>query len=195
MTTSRAGGGSVGTAAGWMAPGGSDCPNTAGVTRRRPRTDDTQTNDGQYPLTKSGSPNGAQVSELLEHLAVAMTRHVRHLRQDAILVPPSIDELTTILVRCVQTRPAATPVEPVWTTGNRAAQDDQVVRRLLVTKAEAADLLGVSIRTVERLIAGGQLPLLHIERASRLRLADIEAYVDSLGAGEPRGRTETVKEP
>jgi excisionase family DNA binding protein len=49
-----------------------------------------------------------------------------------------------------------------------------------VTKAEAAKLLGISVRTLERLIAAGQLPLLHIERASRLRLADIKAYVDSL---------------
>ena len=63
------------------------------------------------------------------------------------------------------------------------AQADQVTERLLVTKAEAAELLGVSVRTVERLIAHGQLPLLHIERASRLRLADVEAYVNSL-AGE-----------
>jgi len=63
-----------------------------------------------------------------------------------------------------------------------------VARRLLVTKAEAAEYLSVSVRTVERLVAAGQLPLLHIERASRLRLVDVEAYVDSLipvESGEP----------
>jgi excisionase family DNA binding protein len=67
---------------------------------------------------------------------------------------------------------------------SRAVQDDQMAGRILVSKAEAAELLGVSVRTVERLIAAGQLPLLHIERASRLRVTDIEAYVNSLVAGQ-----------
>jgi len=49
-----------------------------------------------------------------------------------------------------------------------------------VTKAEAADQLGVSVRTVERLIAAGRLPLVHVEGAARLRVADLEAYVDAL---------------
>jgi hypothetical protein len=36
------------------------------------------------------------------------------------------------------------------------------------------------VQTVERLVLAGKLPLLHIERASRLRLADVKAYFDSL---------------
>jgi excisionase family DNA binding protein len=55
-----------------------------------------------------------------------------------------------------------------------------VVRRLLITKAEAAEQLGISVRTVERLIAAGRLPLVHVEGAARLRVADLEAYVDAL---------------
>jgi excisionase family DNA binding protein len=55
-----------------------------------------------------------------------------------------------------------------------------VVRRLLITKAEAAEQLGVSVRTVARLIAAGRLPLVHVEGAARVRVADLEAYVDSL---------------
>jgi excisionase family DNA binding protein len=54
------------------------------------------------------------------------------------------------------------------------------VRRLLITKAEAAEQLGISVRTVERLIAAGRLPLVHVEGAARLRVADLEAYVDAL---------------
>jgi excisionase family DNA binding protein len=54
------------------------------------------------------------------------------------------------------------------------------VRRLLITKAEAAEQLGVSVRTVARLIAAGRLPLVHVEGAARVRVADLEAYVDSL---------------
>jgi hypothetical protein len=40
----------------------------------------------------------------------------------------------------------------------------------------------VSVRTIERLVAAGRLPLVHVEGAARLRQADLEAYVDSLAA-------------
>jgi excisionase family DNA binding protein len=98
------------------------------------------------------------------------------LRQDRLSVPPAIDDLAALLALCVRMRPTATRIDDEQPT----TQDGAVVRRLLVTKAEAAEYLGVSVRTVERLVAAGQLPLLHIERASRLRLADVEAYVESL---------------
>ena len=54
------------------------------------------------------------------------------------------------------------------------------MRRLLITKADAAEQLGISVRTVHRLIAAGKLPLVHVEGAARLRVADLEAYVDAL---------------
>jgi excisionase family DNA binding protein len=121
-----------------------------------------------------------QSSEFVTHLALALTRYGRHLRQDRLSIPPMIEELTALLVRCARVRPAATRMDEKKPT----AQADAVAKPLLVTKAEAAEYLRVSVRTVERLIAGGQLPLLHIERSSRLRLADIEAYVDSLIPGD-----------
>jgi len=52
--------------------------------------------------------------------------------------------------------------------------------RLLVTKAEAAEWLSVSIRTIERLVATGRLPQVHVERAVRFRVRDLRAYVDGL---------------
>jgi excisionase family DNA binding protein len=54
--------------------------------------------------------------------------------------------------------------------------------RLLITKSEAAEQLGVSLRTIERLIAAGQLPLVHVAGAARVRVADLGAYVQSLDA-------------
>lgn len=163
-----------------------DEPNTVHLGASRPGVNGTQVNNGRHLLPRSNGGQG-QLSELVEHLAVAVTRHVRHLRQDALQVPPSVDELASILCRCAQTRPTATPAEHQWTMESWAAHHGQVTGRLLVTKAEAAELLGVSVRTVERLIAAGQLPLLHIERASRLRLTDIEAYVDSLAGTSTTG--------
>ena len=54
--------------------------------------------------------------------------------------------------------------------------------RLLLTKSEAAEQLGVSLRTIERLISAGRLPLVHVEGAARVRVADLGAYVEGLGA-------------
>ena len=50
----------------------------------------------------------------------------------------------------------------------------------LITKAEAARMMAVSETTVERLIAGGQLPAYQMARAcTRLDRADVEAYIES----------------
>ena len=115
-------------------------------------------------------------SAVLTHLALAVTRYVRQLRKDGLAVPSILDELAAFLTLYVRTRRAATGVNGDYGT----PQDVPVVRRLLITKAEAADQLGVSVRTVERLISAGRLPLVHVEGAARLRVADLEAYVDAL---------------
>jgi excisionase family DNA binding protein len=86
-----------------------------------------------------------------------------------------IDELAAFLTQYVRTRQAVTGVNSDFAT----SQDVPAVR-LLITKAEAADQLGVSVRTVERLISAGRLPLVHVEGAARLRVADLHAYVDAL---------------
>ena len=115
-------------------------------------------------------------SAVLTHLALAITRYVRQLRKDGLPVPAMVDELAAFLTLYVRTRQAATGVDGDYGT----PQVFPVVRRLLITKAEAAEQLGISVRTVERLIAAGRLPLVHVERAARLRVADLEAYVDAL---------------
>jgi excisionase family DNA binding protein len=114
-------------------------------------------------------------SEVLTHLALAITRYVRHMRKNGLPVPAMVDELAALLTLYVRSRQAATGVD-----GDYGTPQDVPVQRLLITKAEAADQLGVSVRTVERLIAAGRLPLVHVEGAARLRVADLEAYVDAL---------------
>ena len=49
-----------------------------------------------------------------------------------------------------------------------------------MTKSEAAERLSVSVRTVERLVATGRLPQVHVARLARFRVKDLEAYVDGL---------------
>ncbi len=127
--------------------------------------------------------------ELVRHLAVALSLHVRNLRQTGAAVPAEVDELAGFLTRCVRARPKATPVDG----GSDAAHARRVADRLLVTKVEAAERLSVSVRTIERLVAAGRLPLVHVERAARFRVRDLEAYVNDLseeqapqsGAGDP----------
>ena len=119
---------------------------------------------------------GETPSGVLTHLAVAITRYARQLRNDGLPVPPTLDELAAFLTIYVRTRHAATGVAGGYGT----PQAVPVMPRLLITKAEAADQLGVSVRTVERLIAARRLPLVHVEGAARLRVADLEAYVDAL---------------
>jgi excisionase family DNA binding protein len=68
---------------------------------------------------------------------------------------------------------------PLWP----ALDPSTVSGRLLLTKSEAAEQLGVSLGTIERLISAGRLPLVHVEGAARVRVADLGAYVQSLDAG------------
>jgi excisionase family DNA binding protein len=68
--------------------------------------------------------------------------------------------------------------------GSDAAHPRRVADRLLVTKAEAAERLSVSVRTIERLVAAGRLPLVHVESAARFRVSDLEAYVHDLSEAQ-----------
>ena len=116
------------------------------------------------------------VPEIVQHLTVALCVHVRRLNHERVPVPREVEELAAFLNRLGRTHPD--PLSPrhelatVW----RTPMPDQ----LLVTKSEAAQRLGVSVRTVERLVATGRLHQVHVERSARFRVPDLEAYVESL---------------
>jgi hypothetical protein len=93
------------------------------------------------------TPEETPSAVLLTHLTLAITRYARQLRNDGLPVPPTLDELAAFLTIYVRTRHAATGVAG----GYGMPQAVPVMPRLLITKAEAADQLGVSVRTVERL--------------------------------------------
>jgi excisionase family DNA binding protein len=137
----------------------------------------------------SGEPRPA---DLIVHLAMALSRHVVERRRDCRSVPAEIEELATVLVHFVRSRLETTTVDGLV----GAAHDAFVMDRLLLTRREAAERLGVSERTIDRLVASGRLPVVHVERAARLRVSDLEAYVQGLAdaptprpePGEPNGR-------
>jgi excisionase family DNA binding protein len=60
-------------------------------------------------------------------------------------------------------------------------QDGDV--RILLTEGETAKALRLSIRTVYDLRKGGKLPAVHIGRAVRYDLRDVQAFVDRQRAG------------
>jgi excisionase family DNA binding protein len=131
----------------------------------------------------NGNCGGQLPAELIAHLVIALARYRRQLRADGGRVPPQIEDLMTFLADRAKARHDVLMLDP-W----RAGSDPSAMpRRLLITKSDAAEQLGVSLRTIERLISSGRLPLVHVEGAARVRVTDLEAYVQGLEAdGGPK---------
>jgi excisionase family DNA binding protein len=61
-----------------------------------------------------------------------------------------------------------------------ATQIEEITRSnepQLLTKKETASLLRVSMRTVERMVQAGELPVVRIRNSPRYRLADVSRIV------------------
>jgi excisionase family DNA binding protein len=119
-----------------------------------------------------------QLAELIAHLVIALSRYHRQLRAEGGRVPAQVDDLVGFLADCLRARDDV----PMPYALHRASASSVMPRRLLITKRDAAEQLGISVRTIERLISAGRLPLVHVEGAARVRTADLEAYVRSLEA-------------
>ena len=133
--------------------------------------------EGRVPVA-NGHCGGQIPAELIAHLVRALSRYVRQLRAEGGRVPAQIEDLIAFLADRVRARHDVLMLDP-W----RAAFDPSTMpRRLLITKSEAAEQLGVSLRTLERLISSGRLPLVHLEGAARVRVSDLEAFVQDLEA-------------
>lgn len=128
------------------------------------------------------------VPEMVQHVTFALTGHVRRLRLQGLSVPREVEELATFLRHLARSRQEAAGTRqdaPLAAMSSETRDHSPVANRLLITKDEAAERLGVSVRTVERLVATGRLPQVHIERLARFRVKDLEAYVDGLGESPP----------
>jgi excisionase family DNA binding protein len=119
---------------------------------------------------------GPRVLETVRHVTLALSRHVRQSHLEGVPVPREVEELTSFLVHLARVRQAP----PVVAGSQQTDHDAHVPDRLLVTKHEAAERLGVSVRTVERLVAAGRLRQVQVERLARFRVDDLEAYVHGL---------------
>ena len=54
----------------------------------------------------------------------------------------------------------------------------RTLRRSLLTAAEVAEMLSVSLRSVRRLIKDGKLPIVRVGRAVRIRPEALEALIE-----------------
>jgi hypothetical protein len=72
-----------------------------------------------------------QTPRIIRHLAPALLRHVRQLRQDGLPVPAEVDAWAAFLTHSARIRPEQTVVDDDL----RCPQPASVVPRLLVTKA------------------------------------------------------------
>ena len=152
-----------------------------------------QSGDPMSDFAGGGAGGSSRVPELVRHLTVALTGHVRRMHQEGLTVPHEVEELASFLVQIARIRQGATAVADWRDTGHYAPMPD----RLLITKGEVAERLSVSVRTIERLVATGRLPQVYVEHSARFRVTDLEAYVNSLTESQsvPSTTTDPMADP
>lgn len=79
--------------------------------------------------------------------------------------------------------------------GSRVDPDcDAVPLPRLLDKTEVADRLDVGMRTVERMISSGELPVVRIGAAVRVHSDDLVEFMDALRSGHTSTATDAVSE-
>ena len=115
--------------------------------------------------------------DFLAHLAVALGLYARRLRSEGLAVPPLVLEVAEWAGDCARNRQTATVLDAF-----AARLDGPHMSPRLLTKADTAQVLGVSVRTLERLAATGALVPVRVEGSVRYRVTDVDAYVSGLGS-------------
>lgn len=126
----------------------------------------------------TGSPLILDVSpRVAGHLAVALRQHQEWAARSGMALPQELAQLQAALTTRATRGQDGTPLEDLWSV--RHGQD---MAPRLVTYANAARLLSVHERTVKRLVASGDLPVVRIGGAARIRTADLDDYIAHLAA-------------
>lgn len=66
--------------------------------------------------------------------------------------------------------------------GPMETQRQDPTQRRLASRRDAAEMLGVSVRTVDRLLTAGDLAAVHVGSRCLIPVADIDAFVDEAEA-------------
>lgn len=114
---------------------------------------------------------------LAGHVAVALARHRQALRREQLTVPDGFGDLLDAMTRLARQGRDTTDLASATDLSDYAP----VPAPLLLTKAEAAEALSMSVRNLDRVVASGRLQAVRTGAASvRIRRVDLEAYVASL---------------
>lgn len=112
------------------------------------------------------------------HASVALERHRAALKRGGYPEPEGLDDLVAAMTEVGRTGAIAVFV---ITSGQEAANPVRVGRtgsyggeHELLTQHQAADMLGVSARTIRRRLNAGTLPHTTINGVRRIRRADLE---------------------
>lgn len=111
------------------------------------------------------------------HLYLALQAYRKALRAEGRAFP---DELTE-LERCFASRARRVQEGPPFApTADLAHSETVSPSPLLVDYADAAVLLKIGLSSLKRLVQAGDLVPVHIGRSARLRVVDVEAYIERL---------------
>jgi excisionase family DNA binding protein len=117
-------------------------------------------------------------AHLAAHLAQAIASHNVTAVRDGFSVPRELLQLEAAARNKVRSGQSGSTFAT-----EEATADAEVMAPRLLTYAEAGRLMAVSDSTVKRLVAAGDLSPVHIGGAARLRICDLDSYIDALVGG------------
>ncbi len=116
-------------------------------------------------------------AELAGHLCLAVHQHRTWARTACLAVPDELDQIERALAIRARRGQAGTPVEDLW----EVRHAEQVSPKLL-SYAAAGQVLGVSERTVKRLVATGDLSPVKVGGSARIRVEQVDDYLERITA-------------
>jgi len=116
-------------------------------------------------------------AELAGHLCLAVQQHRQWARTAGLAVPDELDQLERALANRARRGQDGTPLEDLW-----SVRHAQTMTPRLLDYAAAGQVLGVSVRTVKRLVAAGVLTPVKIGGSSRIRIEQVDDYLERLTA-------------
>ena len=122
-----------------------------------------------------GTVNPARVpdDDVAEHFARALVWYARHERLNGRVVPTELLDVARYIL-------AGSMRQHATNAGDeRRADHAERMGNELLTKRETARALALSVRTVERLIASGELVAVRSGRSVRVRRTDLNAYIEA----------------
>jgi len=117
----------------------------------------------------------AMSAEVAGHTCIALQQHMKWGHTSGLALPAELAELEKALANRARRGQEGTPLEDLW-----SVRHAQTMSPRLLDYAAAGQVLGVSVRTVKRLVAGGDLPVVRVLGSARIRVEDIDGYIARL---------------